>query len=188
MPWILKEPRMKSPRGGWRWEESGAEIVEAGPEALAQKIQRMRARGGRPPGDPMGEICEKLAESDPWLVRFIDPDTNRPEKNDSLFDKVDAWLSEVSAKAADFAYSVDAQSRAKTCAGCPHNVHHPYPKGSQGRYKRKLMIATRGHCDRYPKLGFCDHFLHDNRMAILLKEPHRRTGCCGGDRPEGCWA
>lgn len=190
MPWVLKEPRVKNPRGGWRFVELGKEVTATTPGDLAIRIARMRRLNNMYIGDPMSEIASGLAITDPWMVRYVPDDKSdsganvaRPER------EYENWLFEYLRREVEFVHQFDAKSRAKICEGCPHNTQPEFSCGeSESRYERVLMIASQGKCRNHEKLGFCNHWKHDNRLAVQINNPQPSAGCCGSQPiPDKCW-
>lgn len=182
---------MKNPRKGWMWEEFGVTVRESSPDRLARRVGNMRSANGMDPGDPMADICRELASTDPWLVLYRETDKNAVQKQrDPFAGVVEKWTFSYLTKPASFCHIYDSKQRAEICEGCPHNQKIEFGSPSEEeRYWRSLMIASRGQCERFPKLGACRHHGHDNRLAVFLESVDGKTYCCGQgeDQPAHCW-
>ena len=192
MPWRIKEPRMKNPRGGWRWTEMGVTITEDTPDQLANHIEKMRRANDLSVGDPMEEIAESLSATDPWLVRYKPEDNREAQKKDPLIDAVERWTFDRVKTAHSFIHQFDAKQRADVCRQCPKSKKLIQPTEEESaRYWKSLMIASRGKCASEISYGtgVCSLYAHDNRLAIWLESPHSEQKCCGnsGEKPKNCW-
>lgn len=190
MPWKLKEPRMKNPRGGWRWTEFGKEVTANGPGDLAHRITNMRKANNVEVGDPHSDIARELAATDPWMVKYAPSGENAAQRNVDPFTKVvEQWTFEKLRTPAKFIHKLDARNRVDICLKCPHNqpIQHETEEES-ARYWRSLMIASRGECMITDGLRACAHHKHDNRLAAYIEDPHPAMRCCGEkDSPSHCW-
>lgn len=192
MPWRIREPRMKNPRGGWRWTELGVEITESTPNELADHIARMRRANDLPVGEPMDEIAAHLSATDPWMVRYEPENKQEAPKKDPLTDRVERWTFDRVREPAQFIHQFDAKQRAAVCHNCLFNrgLKHNSEEES-ARYWKSLMIASRGKCasPEADGLRVCALYGHDNRLAVWLESPHTEAKCCENDekKPKNCW-
>lgn len=190
MPWELKEPRVKNPRGGWRWTEFDKEVQASTPEGLADRISKMRRANNKDAGNPIQEIARELAVTDPWMVRHT-PDTENPIRGsvDPFTKTVEQWTFSHLRNAEKFIHQLDAKNRKQVCRNCVHNKPLSHrSEEEESRYWRSLMIASRGECQNAEDLHACEFYKHDNRLAVHLESPHPQMNCCDGKaKPSPCW-
>ena len=192
MPWKLREPRMKNPRGGWRWREMGVEVTESTPELLAEHIAKMRRANDLPVGEPMDEIAESLSATNPWMVRYEAENKQEVAKRDPFVERIERWTFDRVRESSKFIHQFDAKQRAEICRKCPKAKRLIQPTEEESaRYWKSLMIASRGKCasEISDGTGACSLYGHDNRLAIWLESPHSEQKCCGnaGEKPKKCW-
>lgn len=177
------------PPRGWHFIEQGERITGSTPDDVAEKLESIRIRHGRPVGDPMAEIVAYVAANWPTLVEkdleaiSVSPEEQMPANG--LGDAVLGFLHRQAHLPHLGTVAKELQGeRAKTCLACPHHTPH----GADGKLKdeieRRSYLLRQG--QTISGLSCCTHHKWDARVAVRL------TGAAmekvAGPVAEGCWA
>lgn len=187
MPWELRLPMVKRPRGGWKFDDT----VAGSFDDLVKKVKVKYESELKPTNSVADDICAELSVTDPHLVVFRKGDKPSPSHHTQT---VKDWLIRLWRSAATDTLSYTAKERTLVCRACPHrgpnweddpNLHPDEVE----TYKRILKLATAAKSEDTDQAGTCLFWHHDNRAAVWYGNPFASSGCCGSSTrgPDNCW-
>lgn len=183
----MRAMRELTPPNGWQYPIGDQVLRGATRDQLIGRIRDYKIEHGMPAGDPDLELDEFVCHAYPQCctggsgaVTTPRP-APAPNRDQSLLDRVSAWLTAVADEVPILFVSQEAASvRAGICAQCP--LRAPIPGGCgkcAARVRRlvKALLAGRTIGRREQSaLGLCRHYETHLGLAVWVEEERARNG------------